>query len=150
MGTLTYIERLKNFQTKFAKQTFSSANKAKAYFTENKEEGNELCSLYEHFFNVELGNCTNRLLEAYLAVMDFKESDFKECPFKLFAGALIEDNITFDSTKAMSNYNITTEFALFHLHQNPKCLEKFQAFPDNWKQLVAKAYPKTSEAKEKN
>lgn len=132
----TKEERLTAFQNKFTEIKFESPADTKAYFTDNENDFSELCFLYEGFFKMDIGNCKNNVLGAFLQVMKFDLNTYEDCPFKLFAGALIEDNVTFDSTKAMSNYNITTELSLFHLSQNPLIIDRFQSYPENWKELI--------------
>ena len=134
---IDYISRLDAFKEKFAKKEFKTSNAAKTYFTKNTEDKAELAFLYKHFFNKDFSNCTDCLLEAFIQLLNYKVNPEKEeCKFLLFAGALLEDNVTFDANLAMSNFNITDEKCLFHLSQNPQLISHFQKKPDNWEELV--------------
>ena len=134
---INFTERLDAFKEKFKEKKFVTSAAAKTYFTKNTEDKAELAFLYKHFFNKDFSNCTDCLLEAFIQLLKYNVSQEKEeCKFLLFAGALLEDNVTFDANLAMSNFNITDEKCLFHLSQNPQLISHFQKKPDNWEELV--------------
>lgn len=134
---IDYVGRLEAFKEKFNAKKFATPASTKGYFTKNPDDKSELELLYKHFFNKEFSNCTDCLLEAFVQVLNYVVDEAKEeCPFLLYAGALLQDNVNFDASNAMSNHNITTEMCLLHLSQNPNCADKFQKIPDNWKQMV--------------
>lgn len=134
---INFTERLDSFKEKFKEKKFANAAATKTYFTKNADEKAELAFLYKHFFNKDFSNCTDCLLEAFIQLLKYNVSQEKEeCKFLLFAGSLLEDNVTFNPIHAMSNFNITDEKCLFHLSQNPQLISRFQKKPDNWEELV--------------
>ena len=134
---INFTERLDSFKEKFKEKKFANAAATKTYFTKNAEDKAELAFLYKHFFNKDFSNCTDCLLEAFIQLLKYNVSQEKEeCKFLLFAGSLLEDNVTFNPAHAMSNFNITDEKCLFHLSQNPQLISRFQKKPDNWEELV--------------
>jgi len=131
------VARLAAFKEKFNGKKFATPASTKGYFTKHPEDRAELELLYKHFFNKEFSNCTDCLLEAFIQVLNHVVDEAKEeCPFLLYAGALLQDNVTFNASNAMSNHNITTDMCLLHLSQNPHCIDKFQKIPDNWEKMV--------------
>lgn len=48
--------------------------------------------------------------------------------YKLRSGALLRD-INGDSSKMLSNANMTDELAEYHLRTNPKCIKFFEVMP---------------------
>ena len=134
---INFTERLDAFKEKFKEKKFANAAATKTYFTKNADDKAELAFLYKHFFNKDFSNCSDCLLEAFIQLLKYNVSQEKEeCKFLLFAGSLLEDNVTFNPAYAMSNFNITDEKCLFHLSQNPQLISRFQKKPDNWEELV--------------
>ena len=56
-----------------------------------------------------------------------------ELKYRLFAGVLLQDGDVF-----VSNANLTNENAAFFLKKDPKNIEKFQKYPENWAEVEQK------------
>ncbi len=98
-------------------------------------------SLYRQGYREELNkSCSECWVDAYVLLMKAEPERFKKeenRAFELRAGALLLDIKGGDSTKMCTRVNLTDELALFHLKAEPRNIEYFSKYPDNWKELAA-------------
>ena len=130
------INRLKEFQAR--RSEFVNGADLSSCLVSNKELRNEIEILSKAFFHKNVSGCSNCYMDAYVKLMNLKIEEAMqkiECPFKLKAGALLQD--INDRTKLCSQANITTELALHHLSKNPDCKRLFIQLPENWEQMIS-------------
>lgn len=103
----------------------------------DKELREEVRLLYSLIFGKQLSGCLNCMADAAFEIVRSKDM-VEKSPFEylLAAGDLLYDSATMDSSKAMSNANISEELALYHLATNPACKERFIRLPQDWQERV--------------
>src|SRR5574344_621707 len=126
MKTLTMKERLAAFQesmSSLCKQELSDDNALIAYYNADYEAQSALKALSKFYLNNDLGGCGTCFVDAtaQLLALDLNSdvANKEEISFELYAGALLQDTVNFDSSKSVSNYNLTNANAWWHLSQNP-------------------------------
>jgi hypothetical protein len=95
----------------------------------------------------EVGSCTNCFVDAIIQlklkgkhVMETKQ----QLPYKMRAGAVINDIVNFDASKVLTAASCTEELALYHLSTNPSCRKFFSELPDDVDERIAQyAQPAT-------
>src|SRR5574344_1197672 len=118
-------DRLRAFQKEMrilCKQELTDDEALIDYYNANAEKKNELVALAKFYLNNELAGCGSCYVDAtaQLLSIDLKspKANKKEVSFALFAGAILQDCENFDSSKSVSNWNLTDEWAWFYLNQN--------------------------------
>lgn len=125
------------------KQKYGSLSNAKVHELAkiDSEFRSETEALYRQGYREELNkSCSECWVDAYVLLMKAAPEKFgkaKERAFELRAGALLLDINGGDSTKMCTRVNLTDELALFHLKADPRNIEYFSRYPDNWKELAA-------------
>ena len=150
----TYKERLIEFQDKmkeWCKTTLSNDEDIKKYYNENQEDKDTLNILAQFYLNSAITGCGNCLVDytaRILAIDPNSDVANKEiCLFSLFAGALLQDTENYDSSKNVSNWNLTNENAIWHLKQDKKKIRFFSKYPENWEDLLVDNSQKEQEKK---
>ena len=120
------IERLENLKS--TRKQFGNSAELFSFINENVNFKNEIVSLSKHFLHrtVGVGGCSNCVYDAYFELITLK--NYTMSKYKLRSGALLRD-INGDSSKMLSNANMTDELAEYHLRTNPKCIKFFEIMP---------------------
>jgi hypothetical protein len=124
---MTLIERLENLKS--TRKQFGKGAELFSFIQENVQFKNEIVSLSKYFLNktVGVGGCSNCVFDAYFELINLKEIPM-ETNYRLRAGVILRD-VNGDSSKMMSNANITDDLAKYHLESNPKCAKFFEKMP---------------------
>jgi hypothetical protein len=124
---MTLIERLENLKS--TRKQFGKGAELFSFIQENIQFKNEIVSLSKYFLNktVGVGGCSNCVFDAYFELINLKEI-IMETNYRLRAGVILRD-VNGDSSKMMSNANLTDELAQYHLTSNPKCAKFFEKIP---------------------
>ncbi len=91
----------------------------------------------QHPLNRSCGECWADAFALLILTDIDKLMATKESKFALLNGAILRDYKGGDSKKLATAANLTDDLAIYHLAANPKNIEKFSKYPDNWRQLVA-------------
>lgn len=149
----TMKDNLKAFQIKMkslCQEELTTDDNLIKYYSLNNSDNNELRKLYKFYFNQDFGGCGNCIVDATAKILGIdlnsELANKKEISFQLYAGALLQDVVNFDSSKSVSNYNLTEDNAWWHLNQSPSKLSEFVTLPENFDEL---ANPKLNEIKAK-
>lgn len=119
---------------------FANESKLVDAIRTNDELRNEIEALSEHFLGRKVSGCPRCYGDAYIQLIHLSKTKImviENCKFHLRAGALLRDVENFDTSKNMTNANISNDLALYHLRTNPSCRELFDALPDNVDELIA-------------
>lgn len=141
------MEQLEEFRARYCGLSLSDVRrlvKSDAAFRQQVE------TLYVCIFHRPLNKrCSDCWLDAFL-LLRRTPTDYlmaiKQRQFELRYGALLIDVVDHDDRKMVSAHNLTDELALYHLRTNPRCIDKFTRYPDNWKTLAARSGRKSAGA----
>jgi hypothetical protein len=124
---MTLIERLENLKS--TRKQFGKGAELFSFIQTNVQFKNEIVSLSKHFLNKIVGNggCSSCVFDAYFELLNLKDLPM-ETNYRLRAGVILRD-VNGDSSKMMSNANITDDLAKYHLESNPKCAKFFEKMP---------------------
>ena len=124
---MTLIERLENLKS--TRKQFGKGAELFSFIQTNVQFKNEIVSLSKHFLHrtVGIGGCSNCVYDAYFELINLKDLPM-ETNYRLRAGVILRD-VNGDSSKMMSNANITDDLAQYHLESNPKCAKFFEKMP---------------------
>lgn len=99
----------------------------------------EVRELYLLLLKKQVSGCINCYADAFFELLSLTPERVEKaaaCMFRLKPGVLLHDAVNMDSSRTMSNANITTELALYHLATNPGCASRFEVLPSGWEKQV--------------
>ena len=121
------------------KGKFANGGELSKALKEDNALRQEIEVLTRHFLGRQVTGCINCYTDAYFELLTLskeKAMEKMETQFALRAGVLLRDVVAQDSSKNMSNANMSNDLALYHLRTNPDCRKFFTKLPDNIDEML--------------
>lgn len=123
-------------ELKKLKGQFRNGAELSQFLLKNSETQNEIRVLSKYFLDKPVEGCSNCYFDAFVNLMKLDENKAKEKSKSLFEmkrGKLLRD---IDTSKNMTYANTTNDLAIYHLKKNPKNINFFSKYPENWEEIL--------------